>query len=88
MTSNPNAFAAALTAVFVWILSRVVEHFQLVDVTPGRILLAAGGLTALILWIGRAGLRGALLRLWDGANNAVNGHPDTRPASPSKPKSS
>lgn len=73
MNGNPNAVAAALTAVFVYLISRLVAHYGLVDVTPGRILLAAGCLTSAVLWIGRTGIRGALARLWDGAGRAVNG---------------
>ena len=81
MKNNPNAFVAALTMVFVWVISRVVEHFHLVGVTPNRILLAAGLLTAGVLWVGRTGIKGAALRLWDGANKVVNGH---HPEAPKK----
>jgi hypothetical protein len=81
LSSNPNAIAAALSAIFVWILSRIVAHYHLVDVTPDRILLVAGGLTFGVLWVGRTGIRGALQRLWDGANRAVNGHQPPPPPS-------
>lgn len=68
---NPNAFAAAVTAVFVWVLSRLLAHWNVVDFTPDQILLVAGGLTTIVLWVGREGIRGALLRLWDGAKTVA-----------------
>ena len=76
MSSNPNAFAAALTAFFVWALGRLAAHYGLVDVTADRIAAAAGACTFAVLWIGRDGLRGAVRRLWEGANVVVNGKPN------------
>lgn len=64
---NPNAFAAALTAVFVWAIDRALAHWGVVDLTPEQVLLAAGGLTSVVLWVGRDGVKGAAVRVWRGA---------------------
>lgn len=68
---NPNAFAAAVTAVFVWVLSRLLAHWNVVDFTPDQILLVAGGLTTIVLWVGREGILGAVLRIWYGAKTVA-----------------
>lgn len=80
--SNPNAFAAALTSFFVWLLSGLAAHFHLVAITPDRILAAAGACTFAILWIGHDGIRGAVRRLWDGVGTVVNGQQE--PEQPAK----
>lgn len=64
---NPNASAAALTAVFVWVLDRLLRHFGVADMSPAQVLVVAGGATYVVLWIGRDGLLGAARRLWFGA---------------------
>lgn len=64
---NPNAAAAALTGVFAWAITRIVQHYGWVDVTPDRVILFASGLTTIVLWIGREGVYGAALRVWRGA---------------------
>jgi hypothetical protein len=76
--SNPNAFAAALTAVFVWVIDRALAHWGVVDLSPDQVLLAAGGLTTVVLWVGREGVKGAALRVWSGAK-AVAGVKQAQP---------
>lgn len=82
MTSNPNAFAAAVTAIFVWVLSRLLTHFNIVDFTPDQVLLVAGGLTTFVLWVGREGLLGAALRIWYGVKAVAGVKAGTPPPTP------
>lgn len=80
--TNPNAFAAALTGVFAWAITRIVQHYGWVDVTPDRVILFASGLTTIVLWVGREGIYGALLRVWHGAQTAAGVKASNPPPAP------
>lgn len=67
MSKNPNAAVAAggssLSAIIVWLLG----HFHIaLSAEDGAII--AGAVSAVVLFIGRNGIRGAWRRLWSGQN--------------------
>lgn len=70
---NPNAFAAALTNVLVWLLDLALKHWHVIDLSPTQILALAGGATTVVLWVGRVGILGAIDRILHGAKAVLNG---------------
>ena len=71
--SNPNAVAAAISGGVLilvnWILANYT-HVHLSETASSAITAAA---SAMVLYVGRDGIKGAALRVWQGATKAWNG---------------
>lgn len=78
--SNPNAFITWLTGLLVtgllWVGAKLGWHLstQTAALVAGAIVTHAA---AIVLWIGRNGLKGAWLRLRAAASRLWNGQPKT-----------
>ena len=74
MPNHPNTTAAAvaggLTTLLVWALAKWGVHLS-VDETSFLVT----GATAIVLYIGKAGLKAGLLRIWGGVSTVWAGTP-------------
>lgn len=71
--SDPNAFAAFVTNVIVWLLDVALKHWGVINFSPTQVLALAGGITVAVLWVGKVGILGAIHRILHGAQIVVGG---------------
>jgi hypothetical protein len=80
VTSNPNAIAAFVAGAFVagvqWLVGRYA-HLQVSKYWSDALTVAV---TTVVLFVGRDGVKGALVRVWAGAKSSWTGTTPTPPA--------
>jgi hypothetical protein len=82
MTNHPNATASFVTSSAVGALVWALHRYAGVNLSVRQALALLGGANAIVLWVGRVGLKGAWLRIWHGATAVVNGAKGPAPAPP------
>ena len=64
---HPNASAAVYTTAASGLLLYVLHRFGYAHITAQDAQLATGALITLVLWVGKRGIRAAVLSLWRGS---------------------
>ncbi len=81
MSNHPNARVAGLTTLLTLGIIWICNRFG-VNLSQDWAAFAAGAATTAVLWVGKEGIKGALSRLWNGAQAAWSGPAKKTTAAP------
>ena len=73
MSGHPNATAAFVVSWLAGGLVWALHRYAGINLSVRQAIAVVGGAITFVLWIGRVGLRGAWLRVWNGASAVVQG---------------
>lgn len=81
MTAHPNTIAALIAGGLGTLTAHLLNRYAGTDLTPVQVGVIATGYAAVILFIGRRGLKGTVSAVWNGV---WNGTPAPAPAAPAE----
>ncbi len=79
MQTNPNTNASALAGALGVLVTWLIGHFQVADLSAEDGATISTALAVIVLYIGREGLRGIFSGLWRGNKGTTSANPPPTP---------